>query len=294
MMTVLAVVWIASVWLFLLIGLAVAATFPLMARREPDPEDDPANYGVSREPVTFFSRDGLELGGYWIPAQDARGTVIMCPGQNGSLDKDIPQAIPLHQAGFNVLMFDFRAHGRSEGEIVTIGALEQADLFGALDYLENAHGITGVGVFGLSMGAGVALMVAAQDHRVAAVVVDGAYTALARILSGYLQERGVPGLLARSFTRLMLLAGSLRTGYDISRANPRDLAARIAVPVLFIHGEQDPFVTNAEVDALRAQIDATTDLWRVADCGHRETFGRFPDEYNARVIAWFGQHLAAR
>lgn len=291
-MTVLAVLWIASVWLLLLVGLAAAATIPLMARREPDPEDDPANYGVAREAITFPSRDGLELGGYWIPAADtARGTVIMCPGQNGSLDKDIPQAIPLHEAGFNVLMFDFRAHGRSEGELVTIGALEQADLFGALDYLETTHGITRVGVLGLSMGAGVSLMVAAQDQRVAALVVDGAYTRLARILSGYLQIRGVPGFLARPFTRVMLLAGSLRTGYVISHANPVDLAARIAVPVLFIHGECDPFVSNAEVDSLRAQIGADTDLWRVPDCGHRETFGTYPDDYNARVIAWFEQNV---
>lgn len=291
MTTLFAAIWIAGVWALLLVALGAAATIPLMRRRDPDPADDPAHYGMTREEITFTSRDGLRLGGYWIPVDSARGTVIMCPGQNGSLDKDIPQAVPLHRAGFNVLMFDFRAHGRSEGELVTIGALEQADLFGALDYLETARGITRVGVFGLSMGAGVALMVAAQDQRIAAAVVDGAYPTLAGILSGYLRIRGVPDLLARPFARLALLVGSLRAGYDIRGANPADLAGRIGVPVLFIHGERDPFVRGDAVEALRAQVSAETDLWRVADCGHREAFALHPDAYNARVVAWFTRHL---
>ncbi len=278
MLTAFAILWIISVWLLLLLALGFAATMPLMRRREPDPPDHPRVYGISCEDVTFTSRDGLQLGGWWLPAESARGTVIMCPGQNGSMDKDVPQALPLHRAGFNVLMFDYRAHGRSEGETVTIGALEQADLFGALDYLAAEHNITRVGVLGLSMGAGVALMVAAQDTRIAALVVDGAYSSITRLLSGYLRAKGFPGLLARGGAWLMLIAGSLRMGYQIYRANPADLVARITSPTLFIHGDQDTFVSSSEVAMLRDAIDALTDLWRLADSGQREVFRHHPED----------------
>ncbi len=291
MMTVLAIVWLISVWLLLLVALSMIATIPLMRRRDPDPADDPANYALPRVEVTFPSRDGLTLGGWWIPAPDARATVIMCPGQNGSMDKDVLQATALHQAGFNVLMFDFRAHGRSEGSLVTIGAFEQADLFGALDYLQAAHGIDRVGVLGFSMGAGVALMVAAQDERIAALVVDGAYPTLSEILAGYLRVRHVPGPLALLCARIVLLAAALRTGYAIYRANPADFAARITAPTLFVHGDRDPFVAPEQVTALCEQIDADAELWRVPDAGHREVFARHPDTYNARVTAWFADHL---
>jgi uncharacterized protein len=294
--TVFGVVWIAGFWLLVLAALAVAATFPLMRRREPDPPDDPAAHGLAREAVTFPSRDGLRLGGWWIPAQGrglehACGTIVLCPGQNGSLDKDVPQAVPLVQAGFNVLMFDFRAHGRSEGDLVTLGALEQADLFGALDYLAAERGVDHVGVLGLSMGAGVALLVAAQDERVAALVVDGAFPRVAGLLVGYLRERGVPPPLARGAARGLLWAASLRAHYRLADANPLDLAGRVKVPVLLIHGDRDPFVTPAEVAALAAHLGQPSAVWRVAEASHREAFTLRPDEYNRRVVEWFERFL---
>ncbi len=293
MITALAVLWIISTWALLALALAYAATIPLMCRREPDPADDPGQHGMPYEEVTFPSRDGLVLGGWWIPAHDhARGTVIMCAGQNGSMDKDVPQAVPLHHANYNVLMFDFRAHGRSEGNIVTIGALEQADLFGALDYLERERGIARVGVLGFSMGAGVALMVAAQDERIAALVVDGAYPRLAGILTGYMRLRGLPGPPARAFAWLILLAGSLRTHYELFRANPIDLAARITAPTFLIHGDRDPFVSPDDMNALAELINGPVDVWRLGDCGHREAYKNHPDAYNRRVVDWFARYLA--
>lgn len=291
MITAFAIVWIASVWVLIVIALSAAATIPLMRRRTPDPPDEPARHGLPGERVRFPSRDGLLLSGWWIPAQGARGTVIVCSGQNGSLDADIPQTVPLHAAGFNVLLFDWRAHGRSEGELVTIGALEQADLFGALDHVQG-RGIAQAGVLGFSMGAGVALMVAAQDPRIVALVVDGAYPTLGGILTGWLRQRGIPAWLGRGLVRLVLLAGSLRCGYWLSRANPADFAAQIRAPVLFIHGDRDPFVSPAEIEALRAAVRGPAVLWRVPEAGHREAVLRAPQTYPQRVVAWFAQHMA--
>ena len=97
----------------------------LLRRRRPDPSDPPSNYGIEFEEVHFPSRDGLNLVGWWIPHDNALGTIIMCHGQNGSMDGDTRQMPPLREAGFNVLMFDFRAHGRSEGEAVTMCMYEK-------------------------------------------------------------------------------------------------------------------------------------------------------------------------
>jgi pimeloyl-ACP methyl ester carboxylesterase len=292
-----AIVWFVSICALVVVGVGFAATLPLMRRRDPDPIDAPANYGMPSEAVIFPSRDGTILGGWWIPAQEngpsstARGTIIMCPGQNGSLDKDIPQAVPLHQAGFDVLMFDFRAHGRSEGHSVTIGALEQADLFGAVDYVTVKRKAARVGVLGFSMGAGVALMGAAQDERIKALVVDGAYPWLVGLLTNYMRINGIPRPFGDALAWLVLIIGSLRTKYQLYRANPADLADRIAAPTLFIHGDDDPFLTPDEIESLAALVRGPTDLWRVARAGHREAYENHPDEYNRRVVAWFTQYL---
>lgn len=294
MSLILVLLWLVAAATLAVMALAFAATVPLMRRRDPDPPDHPAYHGMPGEIVQFLSRDGVRLGGWWIPVAGAsRGTVVMCPGQNGSLDKDIPQAVPLHRAGFNVLLFDFRAHGCSEGELVTLGALEQADLFGALDYLEAERGIGKVGVLGFSMGAGVALLVAAQDRRVAAVVVDGAFPRLVGILSGYLRLRGIPGALSSAFARLVLWVAGLRAGYDLARANPIDLAQRITAPTLFIHGERDPFVCTDELRALAAQVSGQVEVWSLPECGHREAYRQHPDEYARRLVDWFARHLVS-
>ena len=291
-MTVIWIVWGVGTALLMLAALGLLATIPLMRRRVPDPADHPSLYRMPCEDAFFASRDGIELGGWWIPAEAPRGTVILAAGQNGSLDKDLPQAAPLHAAGFNVLMFDWRAHGRSEGEMVTLGAQEQADLLGALDYVQQ-RGIARAGVLGFSMGAGVALLVAAYDPRVQALVVDGAFPHMIGLLRGWGRQRGLPGPLASGLAWVVLLAGSLRSGYQLYRANPVDLAARITAPVLFVHGERDPFVSTSEVEALASQVQGPVEVWRVPTAEHRQAFGQDPEAYNRRVVGWFEQHLAA-
>ncbi len=293
-MIVFGLIWLIGLVALLAVGIGYAASRPLMRRRAPDPPEHPSDYGMAALDVTFSSRDGLALGGWWIPTEtQSRGAVIVCSGQNGSLDKDVRQAVPLHRAGFDVLLFDWRAHGRSEGNTVTLGALEQADLFGALDFLEAERGIESVGVFGLSMGAGVALLVAAQDSRIRALALDGAWPRLDELLTGYMRRRGFPAPLARAVAWLTLLAASLRTQYQLYRANPVDLAKRVRAPALLIHGEADPFVSSAEVEALAARLRGEVEVWRVAGAGHREAFVLHPEEYNQRVVGWFERHLAA-
>src|SRR5258706_14921810 len=138
----------------------------LMRRRAPDPVDTPRNYGFDSDEVKFTSRDHVRLTGWWIPADNAVGTIVMCPGQEGSMDGDTRQMVPLHDSGFNVLMFDFRAHGRSEGEVVSMGMYEKEDLLGALDFLMEHYGVEKDGGLGFSMGAAVALVAAAHADRI--------------------------------------------------------------------------------------------------------------------------------
>jgi uncharacterized protein len=285
--------WMAEIGLLAVPGISLALTVPLMRRRAPGSQDTPADFGLPFEPVRFPSRDGVRLGGWWIPAPaDPRGTVILCPGQRTSMNDDLIHAVPLHRAEFNVLMFDFRAHGLSDGRLVTFGALEQRDLRGALDMLGRERGVTCAGVLGFSMGAGVALLVAAQDERIGAVVVDGAFTRLDRLLSGWGMARGMPRPAAHAMAWAMIQAGSARARCRMDRANPVDTAAQVRAPVLFIHGDEDPFVSPDEIEALAAQVAGRAELWRVPGAGHRQIYGRYPDAYHERVVAWFEQHLS--
>ncbi len=270
----------------------------LLRRRTPDPPDSPGNYGLQYDEVSFPSRDGTPLRGWWIrPPQPSGRAVVVCHGHNGSMDGDTGQAAALATGGLHVLLFNFRAHGRaptaSGGAHVTFGAREYQDVLGALDWLEAEQGVSRAGLVGFSMGAGVALIAAAQDARVTAVVADGTVRVLADAIVGLGRTRGLPAWLVRPLALVMLGMASLRARTWLAWADPIRWAGRVRCPVLFIHGENDPFVAERAVRSLAARAGERAELWIAPGAGHRDAYQRDPAAYYRRVGEFFARHLAA-
>src|SRR5262249_46253493 len=115
--------------------------------------------GFSLEEVIVRSFDGTRLHGWWMPASAAAATVVVLHGVKKNRTDVAPAMLLLRMAGFNVLVFDGRAHGHSEGRFVTYGAHEVRDLESAIDWLSKEKSIdrNKVGIAGESMGAAIAL-----------------------------------------------------------------------------------------------------------------------------------------
>lgn len=264
----------------------------LIRRRTPDAPSDPAQYGLSYEEVTFSSRDGLTLRGWFIPAPEVRGTVIFCHGHAGSMDPDVKYVPAFHERGYNVLMFDFRGHGRSEGQYVSMGCCERQDLLGAVDYLRS-RGIDRVGVLGFSMGGAVAMATAPHTEAIRAVVSDGGFARLSDAVAAGVRTRGLPGLLASLMGHLIVWLMGLRLGCSPREADPIRWVDKIAPrALLIIHGALDPFVTVEQAQELYAAAGEPKEIWIVPDARHREADRRHPQEYRHRVLAFFDQWLA--
>jgi len=269
----------------------------LMRRRKPDPTDTPEMHDIPYEEVTFPSRgDHTKIVGWWIPAKEgeknARGTIVMCHGQSGSMDRDTRRMIPLHKAGYNVLMFDFRAHGRSAGNEVTFGMYEKEDLLGALDYVVDVRGIQKVGLYGFSMGAATALITAALSERVVCVVADSPFGRLTRSVAGWWRRKGVPIPLAREIARWILMMCTIRTAGRIDQTDPVRWTVHIGPrPIFYIFGARDPYISKREIRRMVSLTAGPTSVWTVERAGHRGAYGQNPDEYNRRVREWFDQFL---
>lgn len=286
---------VAVLLLAALAWLAWAGSSRLIARRTPDAQTSPADYGLAYEEVRFPSRDGLMLHGWFIPASPTRGTVVFCHGHGGSMDPDVVYVPWFHEAGFNVLMFDFRAHGRSAGERVSMGYFERRDLLGAVDYLRG-RGIAEVGVLGFSLGGAVAITAAAQCQAIRAVASDGGFARLESALLGWARRRGknAPRWAALPLARLIIAVAGWRLGAPLRDADPIRRVGRIAPrALLLIHGDLDPYVPVADVEALYARAGEPKELWRVPEAGHRQVDRHRPVEYRERVIGFFERHLAA-
>lgn len=286
---------LAGALLLALMSLALVVWYGVDAvtrRPTPDPPATPADFNLPFEDATFTTRDHITLRGYWMPPRDpASAAVVVCPGREGSLDSDLPYAVPLWTAGYGVLIFDWRAHGRSDGRVVTLGVRERDDLRAALDWLA-ARGVQRIGLLGLSMGGAAAIGVAADDERVAAVVTDSAFAQVDTVIVGGLRERYVRNRLARPLAWLVLLGMGWQAGSSMSSADPLRVVSRVAPrALLLIHGARDPYVPMDSIFRLYRTAGAPKELWVVPEAAHREAATLRPQEYWARALAFFAAWL---
>ncbi|MCX6026554.1 MAG: alpha/beta fold hydrolase [Chloroflexi bacterium] len=272
-----------------LLALAEGISYRLTSRRAPNERRSPAEFGLTFEEIGFPARDGVGLRGWWIPAPGSARTVIFLHGQGGSMDPDVQYAPALHAAGFNVLMFDFRAHGRSQGDFVSVGYLERQDVLGALDWLAQ-RGQDRVGLLGFSMGGAVAMLTAPIAPQVRAIVSDGGIARLTSAIVGRLAEARVPRWGARPIAWLAVLFTSQRLGVNLFAYEPMRWVGKVAPrPVFFIHGGRDPYLAPGEFETLVAAAREPKRVWRVAEAPHREVDLTAPEEYRRRIVSFFEQ-----
>jgi uncharacterized protein len=248
--------------------------------------------GFTLEPVTFPARDGIRLAGWFAPAAQARGGIILCHGHPMNRAEMLPWARLLQPAGFHVLLFDFRALGQSEGNLCTIGYHEVRDLLGAADYLTTRPEMAGLplGVYGISMGAAVSLMAAAQDERFAAVATHAAYASLETAIvqrGRMLLGRAGPALShpARYWAKRWL-------EIDPALVSPLDMVAAIAPRPLFLsHGKRDITISPADAKALYAAAGEPKTLRMLPRSFHVWIHGAERPEYEAELLRFFTDHL---
>ncbi|HUS17633.1 MAG TPA: alpha/beta fold hydrolase, partial [Chloroflexia bacterium] len=119
------------------------------------------------EDVAFRTRDGLTLRGWLARAGAGAPVILLAHGYPANREQMIPQAAFLYEAGYSVLLLDFRAWGTSDGDRTTFGLRESDDLSAAMDYLtaRSDLGHPRFGGLGVSLGAGLMVLGAAHDHR---------------------------------------------------------------------------------------------------------------------------------
>jgi alpha-beta hydrolase superfamily lysophospholipase len=178
-----------------------------------------------------FDGEGVRLRGWRFAAEGTRrGTVIYLHGVADNRSGVAGIAARYTARGFDVLAYDSRAHGLSEGEACTYGFYEKRDLRRVLDTVAPGP----VALLGVSLGGSVALQAAADDPRISAVVAIAPFATLESVV----RERA-PFFVTDGDIRRALALAERQARFEVDEVNPQAAAARITVPVLLIHGDQD-------------------------------------------------------
>ena len=287
---------VATVCLLVIAISALAADRLVHPGRKPI-ERTPADVGLEFETVSFVAADGVRLEGWWIPAEQPSATVLLLHGYQQNRAELLDHAPYLHEAGFDALLFDWRAHGRSGGTFCSLGFHERLDLAAALTFTETRTGRPSVGL-GYSMGAAIGILGGAEDPRLTALVADSSFATVEGSLDTAFPILSQPKLPAFPFAPIALRIAELQAGLRSSDVRPVDVVGRWAPrPILFISGARDNLVPPSESDRLVAAAGATGQLFRLAQAGHpssgTETYVIDPDGYRAAVLSFFDAALAA-
>lgn len=256
--------------------------------------DSPALHGLAFSAISFASPlDGMTLRGWYLPAPRPTGrTIVIAPGISDNRQVSgitLSLAPALLDAGFDVLAFDFRAEGESDGDTQSFGVREQEDVLGAVAFARN-RGARHVAVIGYSMGAASAILAAVRSPDIEAVVADLAFADLRTTIERRMQSIGFPQFLA-SYGRILF---GVLSGTDPAAAVPMDVVASVAPrPMLFIAGTGDTFVPATDGEALAVRGGPSADFWLVPGAAHVGSFAVDPAQYIARVVAFFEASLPA-
>ncbi len=249
----------------------------------------PGDLGLPYEEVEFRSVDGLKLRGWYIPAPSARRVVIVAHGGHAGKWAALRYLVALHKAKLNVLAFDFRNHGQSEGTMTTTGFYERKDLAAAVDFALSRRN-TAVGVYGFSMGAATAILSMAEDRRIAAGIFESPFADFGELVAEAGGARyGLP--------RFPLVSTALwffekRSGASLDSLRPISAIGRIAPrPVLLIHGTQDPVIPVSHSQRLFAAAGRPKRFWSVPGGTHVNSWNVDRARAEKEVAGFFEAHL---
>ncbi len=285
---------IAFLWLLLILCsvifvIGMALSFYFTRRAQLGEAFSPDEYGLEFEAIELRTSDQLTLRGVWIPAPQADKAIVILHGHGGSYDFDLYRAPSLHEAGFNVLLFDFRAHGRSDGKRMTFGYEERRDVQAAIEFLHQ-RGITHIGLLGFSYGGMAAMVSTPECPDVEAVISDGGPARIRAAIAARSVELGLPSWLGKAVAWLIVGMTSLRLRVNLFSYEPIRWVGKIAPrPILFIHGDHDQYLPD--FDELYAAAKQPKELWRLTDAGHTTASQLYPEEHSRRVIEFFTRHL---
>jgi pimeloyl-ACP methyl ester carboxylesterase len=265
------------------------------------------------EEVRFPTSDGLLLHGCYLrraggPGQHRRGVILFGVEFGANCWSCVPYCEHLLGRGFDVFVFEPRGQGESDAlagyePLQWVTEYDVADMRAAVAYLKSRPDADphGIGLFGISKGAGAGVLAAEREPYLRCFVTDGVFATYTTMVPymrkwigiyshRYFLQRILPdwyyGLLARAGLRRIRRERRCRfpdLEPVMSRLTPR--------PILMIHGGADTYIKPEMAEALHAYARPPKEFWLVDAAKHNQALQTAGDEYRRRVLDFFLIHL---
>lgn len=228
----------------------------------------------------YIQNKKLNLHSYEVKAKkESKIWVIAVHGYVDSASSMIDPAKQFLNYGYNVLMPDLRAHGKSDGKYIGMGWLDKDDIMLWIDYLIATYGNVKIILYGISMGAATVMMTAGEKlpSNVRMIIEDCGYTSAWEEFKHELKYLfHMPAFPALYNANLVTI---LRAGYSLKKASSIKQIKKSKLPILFIHGDKDNFVPFYMMDKLYNAANCKKEKLIIKNAGHAEAQIINPEKY---------------
>lgn len=187
-----------------------------------------------------IKNDGLKLYGEYFDHGSDR-CVIILPGRCECLKYSYFYAKPYFDMGMNVLVYDTRAHGKSEGTYNTAGQAEARDLNAWIRYICDRFSVKDIYLHGICIGSSAAILAAtAKDApaQISAIVADGCFVSFRETFKRHMIADKRPLFPVLDLVMLELYR---HTGTNVLAIAPIRHVRKLKQRILFLFGEKDIF-----------------------------------------------------
>lgn len=240
--------------------------------------------GLTKEEIVLTSKDGLKLKGVFIEGDRyLNRTMIFVHGITAGIPTSIKYAKLFLDKGWNVLMYDNRRHGESEGKYSTYGYYEKEDLDLFVEWVIRSKGNSEIiGLHGESMGAATVLQYAEINDHVRFIIADCAYSNMNELMRVRIKEDTkfpIFPLLQLADLKTRRLAK-----FKFDDVSPIDAVKDSDIPVLFIHGKDDKFVPTYMSEKMYEAKKGFKQIYTVEGARHAESIGVNRKKYEKVVF----------
>ncbi len=275
---------------------AVVAGFGVLVYRitHPGSVEEPVNpsqYLLPSVDVVWPDGDGAEVTAWWIPGLKGAPAVLLVPGLSMSKSDALSLALPLHNEGFHLLVYESRGSGEARRGASSLGLREADDMLAALRFMSSQVGVDtkSLGIWGVDVEARAALQAAASVPEVRAIVADGAYENLLDFVVVRVREDlGLENRFLEFGCRQMFKLVHLRS---VSLLN-KDLAVNALSDrsILFIQGENRRGLGSL-TEAVYRRVQPQKELAVLKAARIHLMSGAELGDYDRRVTTFFHENL---
>ena len=187
------------------------------------------------------------------------------------------------ELGYNCVIYDLRGHGENAPDFTTYGIRESRDLACLIaDTRARYPDLTVLGLHGESLGAATTITALGERPPVDFAVADCGFADIEGVLKEGYRRAHLPAFLVdvADFT------GRLRYHYGLKDMRPIDALDGNTVPILFLHGAEDVFISPQNSRDMAARTGGACEVHLIPKAGHAESVLVDPEQYRAYVEAF--------